>query len=188
MGIIEGDTSYSTAEYDTPEDAAAAASGIFNPYSIEQDREVGGGIIRQPNGKYRYTYTLGNQRQGTVSMRIGKRPDEELVAMWHTHGAQGSFRQYFSPRDLQTATETGVPMYMTDHNGALRYVKPGTRKQFVYDKHNKTYGHEGTPVLNADGRPRIVRTRRSDTIEPRRNRQIVAAPPRRRVTSPITGK
>lgn len=154
-----GETSYSTGEYDTAEEAAAAASSIFNPMSMRDKREVGGGIIKNPEtGKYRFTYTLGDT--GSVNIKIRKKKSEELVGLWHTHGDSHSDKGMFSGDDARTVRKTQLPFYMTDVTGKLRVMAPG-----------KVKGQRGNPgevVMRPDGNPYVIRTELNDVLSPRR--------------------
>lgn len=156
-------TSYSTAEYDTAEEAAAAASSIFNPMSVKYDQEIGGGIIRNPEtGKYRFTYTMGTKARGNVQMVIRKKPSEELVAMWHTHGGEGHQRDIFSAHDEKAVQSIGVPFYMANHKGALKILTPKD-----VDGRRAVGRNSGSDVLRPDGEPYRIRTELDDVLSPR---------------------
>jgi hypothetical protein len=168
-----GPTSYSTARYDSAEAAAAAASSIFNPMSIESDREVGGAIVLEKGtGKYYFSYTLGDPEAGKVNVAVMKRDEDQVLGIWHTHGNEGPARQFFSPDDYQIAKDHGIPVYMADHTGTLRKVEKGDKmvdRMMYKDKNGKWKSisniAEGNPVADPQtGETIVLRTKREEHI------------------------
>lgn len=145
-------TSHTSARYDNLEDAVLAAGGIFNPLSIEQDREVGGGIVQDSDGKYYFTFTLGEPKTGQVDMVIRKPRSHKLVAIWHSHGAPGPSRHRFSKNDVQSVHDLGVDSYMVDSTGAVRKLSKD------HNEPARRAGHGG------DELEARVRVRREDPI------------------------
>lgn len=160
-------------EFDTPDEAAAWASSVFNPMSIEDDREVGGVIIRHPKtGKYYINYNVGKKGGGQVKITARKPKDHELVGLWHSHGAKGRERHLFSPGDARSVKQLGVPFYMVDSKGALRILR---RRDAM-----RRSGLSGAPVRDSGGNPIQVRTKREqplygDEITPTRSRPVIVA-------------
>ena len=147
-----GPTSYSTAYYNSPEAAAAAASSIFNAMSIPEDVEVGGGIVQHAKtGKYYYSFTLGDPGAGTVNIAFMKRPDDQLVGVWHTHGKVDATTHLFSSEDIDVADQLGMPLYMADGQGHLRRVQPGAKKRKIKYKYPGSIGFWGTAENVSEG-------------------------------------
>jgi hypothetical protein len=107
-------------------DAVVAASAEANPRSIREDREFIGAVLRR-GGDYYYTLAPGHAGADRVRVRIAVPEGHELVAFWHTHGAAASGRRYFSSVDTALVARTGKALYLTDHTGALRVLRPGAR-------------------------------------------------------------
>lgn len=109
-------------------DAVVAASNLYNPLSIQQDREFIGAILQDKNGDGEYLYTVaaglpGNDR---VTTRIQVPRAYELVAFWHTHGAAHWTREYFSKIDTDLVRNSHLPFFMSNHVGELLVFKPGS--------------------------------------------------------------
>lgn len=146
-------TSHTSARYDTLEAAVLAAGGIFNPLSIEQDREVGGGIVQDSDGKFYFTFTLGQPKTGKVDMVIRKPRSHKLVAIWHSHGAHGPSRHRFSKGDIESAQKLGVDSYMVDSRGSVRRLSTEDAEGRA-----RNSGHGGEELVTG------VRVRREDPI------------------------
>jgi len=130
-GAITGQGSVTWAPVFESELAAVLdAVNLYNPVSIRNDVEYMGAVYRQSLGsEVRYGYTAGTGEPGkdtvTVSFRLP--PDSELLAFWHTHGANHWSRNYFSDVDTQLANDWGVPFYLATPQGELRVFRPGDR-------------------------------------------------------------
>jgi hypothetical protein len=107
-------------------DAVVAASAEVNPRSIRQDREFMGAVLRR-GGDYHYTVTPGHAGADRIRARLVVPDGYELVAFWHTHGAAAPGRRFFSTVDAGLVARTGKALYVADHTGALRVLKPGAR-------------------------------------------------------------
>ncbi|MEM9623672.1 MAG: DUF4329 domain-containing protein [Pseudomonadota bacterium] len=114
-----------------------AASNRYNADSIARNREHVGAILKRKLRKptpesgsvgYFYTHGVGADHQAPVEFAIAKPKRCELIALWHTHGAEASDRHYFSPEDVRSADDLDVPIYMTNFTGRLKVYKPGQRK------------------------------------------------------------
>ncbi|MCG8669492.1 MAG: DUF4329 domain-containing protein, partial [Pseudomonadales bacterium] len=138
------DSGHSCARQDHPlgfhghfasvEQAAAAAADRFNPYSIREDREYMGAILRHKHpasGKeepaFTYTAAAGHAHHDRITIKVKLPGDYEIVAFWHTHGAEHWSRKYFSDTDTRLAKHWGVPFYLADFSGLLRVYKPDSR-------------------------------------------------------------
>jgi hypothetical protein len=106
--------------------AVIAASNLYNPTSIAEDREYMGAVLRDGE-QYLYTAGAGRQRRDKVTVKIEILTGFELVALWHTHGAAASGRKYFSQVDTDLAEKLQIPFYLADFTGQLKVFEPGTR-------------------------------------------------------------
>ena len=132
--MVHTKTSFFDGRFDTPEEAVKHAAAIFNPASISDDFEVGGFVVRDEAGKYYFTYTLGDRGTGNVTFQRTRPAGHDLVAIWHSHGNEGSAREYFSQTDYETATNLKMPSYMVDYRGDLRRLDAGTAKLETYSE------------------------------------------------------
>lgn len=107
--------------------AVVAASNRYNPDSIALNREHVGAILKCRNAGYFYTHGTGAAGQAPVEFAVAKPKRCQLAALWHTHGAEASDRNLFSPSDTTSANALGKPIYMTNHTGRLYVYKPGQR-------------------------------------------------------------
>ncbi|MGI9295455.1 MAG: DUF4329 domain-containing protein [Pseudomonadales bacterium] len=117
-------TALTTATFDSPLAAVLAAENEYNPLSIAQDREFIGAVLRH-HGVYRYTVGQGLTGEDTVTVRLAVPRGAEIVAFWHTHGAAGHGRNYFSAVDTALVNSWNKPFYMADYSGTLRVFNPG---------------------------------------------------------------
>lgn len=117
-------TALTAAAFESPLAAVLAAENEYNPLSIAQDREFIGAIL-QHRGAYRYTVGQGMSGEDTVTVRLTLPRGAEIVAFWHTHGAAGHGRKYFSAVDTALVNSWNKPFYMADHSGRLRVFNPG---------------------------------------------------------------
>ncbi|TQV84094.1 DUF4329 domain-containing protein [Exilibacterium tricleocarpae] len=116
------------------EQAVVAATNRFNPYSIREDREYMGAVLRhkhpgQGTGAPAFTYTAaaGHAHQDRITLKLKIPSDYKIVAFWHTHGAEHWSRRYFSDVDTRLAKDWNLPFYLADFSGLLRVYKPGGR-------------------------------------------------------------
>ena len=113
------------------EQAVAAAADRFNPYSIRDDREYMGVVLRHKHAAattgFTYTVTAGDAGKDSITLKLLLPRDYEIVAFWHTHGAEHWSRKYFSDTDTRLAKRWGVPIYLADFSGILRVYQPGAR-------------------------------------------------------------
>ena len=118
------------AQFLSERQAVEHASNLYNPASVREDREYMGVVFRQKiESEFLFGYTVGAGGAGhdTVSVRARIPRGSELVAFWHTHGADHWTRQYFSQTDTELAREWGLPFYMAAADGHLRVYRPGQR-------------------------------------------------------------
>ena len=142
--------------------AVKAAADIYNPISIDEDREFMGTIV-QKNGAYYFTVTAGNIGDDTVSIRVPKSIWDDVVAFWHTHGGKAYHHRYFSEVDTAMVENLGRPFYLADYTGQLKVFRPGDRvmskSQAVKLGLPKQAGYaKGGPVIDESARPIMVKT------------------------------
>lgn len=110
------------------EAAVIAASNRFNPISVAEDREFLGTVYRIGES-YAYTVSSGRIGSGAAELHLRRASVEDVVALWHTHGARRELSDSFSHADTAAANQLGVPMYLADHKGFLKVLRPGDRRR-----------------------------------------------------------
>lgn len=82
------------------QEAVMAASNVYNPVSMLEDREYIGAIMRhRDNDEYVYTVGAGKRGADQVTTRIQIPEAFALAAFWHTHGEAGASQHLFSEGD-----------------------------------------------------------------------------------------
>ncbi len=158
------DTAVPQSGYPSKLAAVIAASDRYNADSIVRNREHVGAILKCKGHGYFYTHGVGADHQAPVEFTVAKPKRCDLVALWHTHGAEASDRDFFSPADTESADRLGVPIYMTNHTGKLKMYRPGQRK--IGRRKNSRFGAlpmprgtaEGVVVKHRGGEPVAIRT------------------------------
>ena len=113
LGLEPGDI------FATADEAARDAISYTNPISIAENVEYGGWIYG--NDRTGYTYTMV---RGTVDELRLPRPPYNVVADYHTHGADvpGYLSEIFSPDDIFGNQLMGIPGYLgTPQDRFLQY-------------------------------------------------------------------
>lgn len=105
-------------------EAVTAASNIYNPLSIREDREYMGAIYKADEG-FRFTVSPGRKNVARVQISLPKEDFDDVVAFWHTHGGANSRHRYFSDTDTETVNKFGRPLYLADYTGYLKVFEPG---------------------------------------------------------------
>jgi len=153
----------SSAAFASELDAVIAASAAVNPRSIREDREFLGAVLRRGDD-YHYSVVPGHAGADRIRARLAVPAGFELVALWHTHGAAAPERRFFSRVDAALVEGTGKPLYLADHTGALRVLKPGAPR--LTASAARRLGLPGRPgfatgeeLRRADGEPVHVPTR-----------------------------
>ncbi|NKB33485.1 MAG: DUF4329 domain-containing protein [Pseudomonadales bacterium] len=106
--------------------ALRAAVDIYNPISIQENREFLGTIYRYEDG-YSYTVAAGERYSSSFSIRITETQLSTIVGLWHTHGNSSPNHRYFSEDDTRTAEQLNLPFYLADYTGYLKVFTPGDR-------------------------------------------------------------
>lgn len=150
--------------YDSELSAVTAATNIYNPLSIRQDREYIGTIVKQGN-KFGFTVAASARFSDKSEIRVDQKTWRQSVALWHTHGGPRPSNRYFSATDTQTAERFNMPFYLADYTGYLKVFNPGdsTLTPFVARRLglNTRRGYAiGNHVLDSYERPVRVNTRR----------------------------
>lgn len=105
-------------------EAIQAAADAFLSRSRAKDAEFVGGILLSTGGRYRLTVGEGQKGQDSITYAVGRRADEMLLALWHTHGTSGPGRNFFSPQDVRLVQEHGLPLYLITPAGQIRVLVP----------------------------------------------------------------
>lgn len=155
-------TELPAATFSSPLAAVLAAENEYNPLSIARDREFIG-VIFQHRDMYRYTVGQGLSGEDTVTVRLAVPRGAKVVAFWHTHGAAGHGRKYFSAVDTALVNSWNKPFYMADASGTLRIFKPGDPTMTAMTARRLNLGERagyarGSVVMAADGRRARVAT------------------------------
>ena len=104
--------------------AVAATASETLAASLREDREWVGGVLRDPTGGYRVTSGHACSGQATVTFSVPVTAPFELVAFWHTHGADGFERDWFSRDDARLVARTGKDFYLVTPRGELKVLTP----------------------------------------------------------------
>lgn len=161
-GAAQPASTLASEYFSSPLAAVVAASNAHNPQSIAQDREFIGAVLLL-GGVYRYTVGQGKRGEDTVSVRVAIPRGAEIVAFWHTHGAAGHGRRYFSHIDTALVANWNKPFYMADHSGVLRVFHPGDAVMTAAKSRRLGLGGragyaKGTVVRADDGRRARIAT------------------------------
>jgi hypothetical protein len=90
--------------------------------SVRADREYVGAVLQDGEGRYWAAVGVGCAGQDTVTFAIGVPAGLRVSAFWHTHGAAGPLRDWFSPDDVELVASTGYDFYLIRPSGALRVL------------------------------------------------------------------
>ncbi len=118
---LDGDYNIESQAFPRIRAALDVLSKSYHQRSIREDREYMA-VILEENGVYRVTVQAGSPGKDEMSMKIGRKKGQTLVALWHTHGARGSGREHYSATDSRTVLTTGVPVYLTTPRGKLKVL------------------------------------------------------------------
>ena len=143
-------------------DAVVAAVNHHNPLSIDEDREYLGAILVL-NGAYFYTAHRGAAGRDQITMRIRMPKGAKIVAFWHTHGAAGMDRHYFSDKDVRLVKSWNKPFYLGDYTGQLKILRPGDKALSLSTKYWRSFSKKlgliaGNLVMDDGGQLIQVRT------------------------------
>ncbi len=103
-------------------EAVKAASDIYNPLSIREDREYMGTIFESA-GKFGYTVSASARREDRWSLSIAAMDWDRIRAFWHTHGNASPQHRYFSDSDTRSVQKFGKPLYLADYTGYLKVYR-----------------------------------------------------------------
>ncbi len=106
--------------------AVQAATTLYNPISMREDREFMGTIYRRGNF-FGYTVAAGEAGADRIQIGIPAGEWDSVVALWHTHGDASPMHQYFSQLDTQLVKRFGKPLYLADFTGNLKVFGPEDR-------------------------------------------------------------
>ncbi len=118
---LGGDCNVENQAFPCIESAVYVLSVRYHETSIQEDREYIAAILEE-NGVYRVQVQAGSPGKDSVSMKIRRKKSQALVALWHTHGAQGPRRELYSGTDSKTVRTTGLPFYLTTPRGKIKVL------------------------------------------------------------------
>lgn len=148
--------------YDSELAAVRAATDLYNPISLREDREFMGAIVRQ-GSHYSYTVLPGKLGGDSVSLTFSGEDWQNVVALWHTHGDASPLRQFFSHFDTKLVQQTGKRFYLADYTGVLKVFSPEHRtlSSFAASRLGLPPGRgfaTGEPVTDRNKQPILVQT------------------------------
>lgn len=124
----------------------------FLDTSTRTDTEYVGAVLRDRDGRYRFTVGNGKPGQDTVTFRVRYPQSSELVGFWHTHGDAGPHRDRFSRADVELVRDTGKPFFLITADGRLLVLTPAAAE-----------GSGGLYTGQGSGRSRATRGSRAGT-------------------------
>ncbi len=110
--------------YATEIAAVQAAANLYNPISLQEDREYIGAVFRRGE-QFGFNVTAGAPGADAVQMRVPEMLMPDVVAFWHTHGGAAPSNRYFSAADTGLAKRFGRPFYLADDTGYLKVFNSG---------------------------------------------------------------
>lgn len=109
--------------FDSTDLAASALADKFG--GDKQALETAGVILHGPDGKYRYSTSVGG-RDDSFQLAAQIPKGHTLAAIVHTHPGADAAGQVFSPNDLKMAQQLKLPSYVRFLNdGSTRMYQPG---------------------------------------------------------------
>ena len=154
-----GSVSITSRAYEGELEAVIAASQLYNPRSIEEDREYMGAVLQKGND-YHYTVAPGEAGEDRITVRVAVPAGASIVAFWHTHGAEAHAREYFSEVDTKLVADWKLPLYLADYTGVLKVFNPGDQVLPV-----KMAQAHGLPPKRGFATGRIVADDSGDTVK-----------------------
>ena len=128
--------------------AVATTASATLESSVREDREWVGGVLRDASGAYRITAGRACTGQAKVTFSVPFGPRLEVVACWHTLGADGLARDWFSRDDANLVARTGKDFYLVTPRGELKVL---TRRDVASWRAEVP----GTRLLDADALTRL---------------------------------
>ncbi len=136
-------------EFSTVAQTLTYAQGAYAELSARYDVEYVGEIRRTSRGFSTVAYK-GCRNHDSFRLDVRDRPS--LVALWHTHGAPGRLRGYFSTQDAQVVRSLGRPMYLLSTTSTQRVLlpsdvaKPSLRLRAAGSLAARVFGYRGSTV------------------------------------------
>ncbi len=122
--VGKDDCNPSLREYGSILEVVHVLNACYHYPSRIQDVEFIATIF-EGNGAYQVRIAEGRRQTGKATIQIVRRKSQTLVALWHTHGRSSGDNEYFSPGDVETVNELGVPFYLYSPKRSLRVYAPG---------------------------------------------------------------
>ena len=123
---LDSGCSIQAMAFSSIEAAVGVLSQCYYKPSLREDREYIAAIL-EANGVFKIAVQTGRRGKDEVTLRIRRKKSQKLVALWHTHGAQGFARDHFSPTDTALVNRLSVPFFLTDPAGVIKRFDPGTK-------------------------------------------------------------
>ena len=107
-------------------EAVIAATSLYNPRSIQEDREYIGGIFKDSKQRRFYFSAIGGViGKNRIKATLQYPGHLKLVSLWHTHGAGKGGFLFFSRQDRKLVMTLNRPLYLADSSGYLKKLSPG---------------------------------------------------------------
>lgn len=90
--------------------------------SLRMDREYVGAVLQDREGRFWAAVGAGCPGRDTVTFSVRIPAGLRVSAFWHTHGAAGAMRDWFSPDDVELVQTTRYDFYLITPAGALRVL------------------------------------------------------------------
>lgn len=125
----------------------AAAYAFKNQIDPKNHTEQAGVFYGTPAG-YQPSIPVTQREHDHFALRAAIPKGDTLGAIFHNHPGDDDRAGFFSPDDIQTATQLKVPSYIMFQDGSLRKFVPGTTKT-----HNMRFPGDRFDTRVADGDP-----------------------------------
>lgn len=125
----------------------AAALAFKNQLDPRGHTEQAGVFYGTPSG-YQSSIPVTQREHDQFALRAQIPKGDTLGAIFHNHPGDDDRAGFFSPEDIQTATQLKVPSYVMFQNGSIRKFVPGTTKT-----HNMRFPGDRFDTKVADGDP-----------------------------------
>lgn len=123
-GCMIEHTPFLPGSFDSERLALAGVAAEVGADSVAQDVEYVGAVYRA-GGRFRVNVGRGCPGQDAFTVRLPVPHRHDIVAFWHTHGADGALRDLFSPQDFDLVESQQRPFYLITPSGELRVLRPG---------------------------------------------------------------
>ena len=119
------------------------AHSLVGDASVRTDTEYVGVIARRQDG-YAISFFRGCAGEDSFELRVP--PTQRVVAIWHTHGRPGLFRDRFSHEDAALVRTLRVPMILLLPDGDARVLRVREASRPSRRSLARAVGYEGRPL------------------------------------------